>query len=1614
MHHRRLLLLALALNVFAVLGPVPRAAPAPAGSSRGVQLVARSETLEPSTTLELRFDEPMVSPEVLGQPVTPSPLVFRPPLKGRFVWLSQRSGVFTPEEPYRLGTTYRLSLRRDLRQVDGRPLRAVLDESLPVPSFGVAMEPTGSFPHTNLHALPWLRLEFNASVDAEVAARFIRFEGAAGAIVAAHVKPATPALIGEWRREHWRSPEPNRTWLERFKSLENPEAGQPSTPGEDAWSNVLLVQPVLPLPAGEGWRLVVRRGLPSTEGAWKLATSSLLNLGAVRPFELTSIQNDNTLSTGKRLTLSFSKALAPELDATNLADWIRVEPVPAALRYDLESSTVHLTGAFQLTNEYTVSVRDGFPSRHGFKLSPSVVHQVHFEPLPPRLYFSATSTEQRASGNRTFPLLRVNTPDAVVRAKLIEPANLIHALRGYGSYQRTWEDPGPPEERFREVPYNLVPGRTVFERRFPFASIPDVPGTLTLNWDEVLAGRRHGTVFLQAESTDRRDWRPSRVGTQALVQLTDLGLALKATPRELVALAFSYATGMPVPGASVRLLTEENELLAEATTDPTGVARLSRLKRSPGASTNSSPSPSLAVEADETDDEWVAVAAGEDLRATRLSATPIIEWPAFGGDSALQPVDVLLFTDRPVYRPGETVQLKGIAREWKDQAWALVGDRTVRVVASNARGRAFLTNQVVLGDLSSFDTAFVLPASGLGTHSLEVQLATQTFRHALEVQEFKPNAFLVSLEPQPEYAPGELLEIPIGAQYLFGQKLSHAQVQWTLTASDETFQPAGFDAFQFGSEVWTPELGFQKGQFTTAGKVDLSTQAVIHLEIPINPAAPHPRRSELTAEVTDLNQQTVTRRAAFTRHSSDFYLGMRSLPYTLAAGFELPIEVIAVSAAGIPHPDPVSVQLSLQRIEWETVRFLSAGGSLAYRSEPRLHPVRDETVNALPVARLGRVWIVPPDAVRPLWTAPQPGQYLLVARSRDAANREVVTALTFHATGREALAWNYRNAVAAELVPDQPLYQPGQTAAVLVKTPIGGSALITVEREKVLRSWTTNLAAGAPVVHVPLEPQDAPNVFVSVLVLRGSADSPRQHPEPEYRVGTCELKVEQPGAHLAVQVTTSAPEYRPQTEVTAAARVLDSVDLPVRDAEVTLFAVDEGVLSLMDYQAPDPFAFFHRSRRLEVMTRLTLPSLHPESPEELGFHNKGYLIGDGGKGSHVRRDFLALAFWNATMRTDADGKIDARFAAPDSLTRYRVFAIVHTASSQFGHGETAFAVNQPLMLEPAPPRFANVGDRIQVRAVAFNRTTEPGEVEVRLRLDDRAKPEDRSVGTNLVRTVPVPAQGAANVDFPLEFVEAGTARWRWDIRFVGSEQLADRDFTDAVESTLEVGYPVSQLREVHVGRVSAGSTNLLRAVNPQILEGHGQATVRIANTRLGELGTAASQLVAYPYGCVEQTTSRLLALLVLREQPGFLRGAVTNQPQLEAMIRSGLAQLLSMQNSEGGLGYWPGSRAPTLWGSAYGSLALTLARREGLTIDEPAYERLLGFLFGQLPGTSQVTEPHAVEERCLALYALAYADRPQASYHDVLLARMPDLSTQARAWLALAVATSADPSNLAV
>ncbi|MBU3664966.1 MAG: hypothetical protein FGM15_03690 [Chthoniobacterales bacterium] len=1524
-----------------------------------VQILPDSGELQPGSTLEFRFAEPVISSEDLG-PAKDSPVVFDPALPGTFTWLSTRSGVFVPDGPLPLGGRWTARLREGPATADKKPAASWRAE-LSTPPFGVTAVSDGVWNKDEVPADVIVKLAFQLPVKAE--AEFFGFTDNSGREVPAEVRHArnfnVAADAGDWNM--------------RWQLIHDPSADE----DQEEFPARLIVTPAVPLPAGTGWKLVVKAGLPAQSGTDKLAEPYAVQLGTVPPFTLKKSEAANYINSGPTLHLEFTGALAPDITPETAGKFFHISPAPADLGWEIDYDTATARGAFETGKDYTLAIGKDVCSAVGQPFDGEREQTVQFAPVLPRIYLPELTMSQILGGRRKLPVRSVNLASIRVKATLLPPLETAKALSIFEENRWKYSDGEP-------VPVEDFKGRVLCDETVaPPDTQIDRKQTIELDWDRLLGGKKAGAVLIELQGDPLPGAARQRPAAQALVQITDFGILWQKTGATVRTHVFSTATTAPVGGASTRLLDGEFKTAAAAKTDRQGNA---------------------ALEFD-TVPAWLVVESGEDACVLRMGpeadALRIGEWysATWSPGTRESSLRAMMFTDRPLYQPGETAHLKGLVRRIDKGAMALAEGQTAMLVLRGPEYNEVLRQEVETDAKGAFDSDLAIPAAPLGNYTLQLAsegggpIASASFI----VAEYQPDAFEVNIDMPEDFAAGSPApKAAVDGRYFFGGRLTDADVRWTLRYVRQTFAPEGFEKFSFiGPEEEDAKPLTLRGDTKITG----TKPATIEPVLPTPEGAPY--RGILTAEVTDINQQTVTGAAEFTRQASDFYLGIaQDDERVIRLGEEIPLQVVAVQPDGKPFAGPVALTVSIKHWRYHVVRVQGAGGAVTFRRETVKEPVAEMKAATVAPVRTPEGWSAgKQESLR--FKAATLGHHQVRVTARDKTGRTVSTETSFYVSGEGETVWDYRNPWEVTLVPDKTSYLPGETARILVQTPIAGKAFVSIERgDTILRNMQIELTGNAPVIEIPVGEDDAPNVDMSVVILRGADGSPRKFPAPDFRFGSCSLKVEQPGAHLRVEVSPERPKVQPGEDIVTTVTVTDHKGKPVGGAGVTFYAVDDGVLALTGFKRPDPADIFLAPVASRVLTGLSLAQLLPEDPNDLEFGNKGYLIGGGGEEGPVslRENFPGTACWLPSLATGNDGKVTARFTAPDALTRYRLVAVATSGPLASGSGESGVNISRPLMILPALGQFANAGDKLTARAVVRNETGVDGSVEITL---------SSPAGKNSA-SLEIPSGESRAADFPLSFSEPGTADLEWSATL----RSGSTSFSDRVKTALPVRSPMLQLRETYFMPLDGKSNNLLEGVNPQLAEGRGTVDVTVANTRLAGLGEQARFLVEYPYGCVEQTSSALVPWLMMPALGPLMPGFARDAEETRRVVNATVAEIFEFQTSDGGLAFWQGGRQSAPFPSAWA--AIVLARAAAQDVKMPGgWSKLLDYLAGSMRGLADDDSAGRLSEKVYAAYALALAGRAEASYHEELFRRRAELPAEARCILALAIMQADGPREMA-
>jgi alpha-2-macroglobulin len=1129
-----------------------------------------------------------------------------------------------------------------------------------------------------------------------------------------------------------------------------------------------------------------------------------------------------------------------------------------------------------------------------------------------------------------------------------------------------------------------------------------------LNMEKALGPQGTGLVWTAVEEGEpiasSRPYTDGRVRA-SVIQVTNLGITVKDSPRNTLVLVTRLDTGAPVPGAKVSIVQLDNRVFWTGTTGPDGVA--------------------MAADTPlrEADDWWkfkFVVTAEKDGDVAYVGSDwneGIQPWD-FGVPFNLNEASPLLrgtvFSDRGVYKLGEEVTFKAVLRHnAPDGIQLLQAGTPIFVSVHDGQNRVVDERTIKVNAWSSAEWTLTLPAEGtLGNYNVRVILEADKPKPR-SAEQLRPGetpgrraddyvpyykvvngSFLVAAYRRPDFRvdvaltgdqpiAGSFLKGVITARYLFGAPMGTRPMTWNLTRSPLGDAPAAVHA-QFPEDRWLfvgwsedEDGGLREPGPLKREQTQLTKTGDRALELETKADAGIPYSYTLEGDVEDVSRQHIANRASITVHPAPWYVGVRKPAYFIDQKTGLKTAVVTVAPDGKIAPG-VPVTVTLTQIQWSSVRRAEGNGFYTWDTERKKVPAGSWTVTTA-------------DAPVPLEVPiPNGGYFILEARAIADAGRFAVTTTSFYALGDGYTAWARFDHNRIDLVPERKTYKPGETARIMIQSPWEqATALVTTEREGIRSHRQFALSSTQQSISVPIADGDIPNLFVSVLLVKGrtnappSSDAPTGGPaspdndtsdpgKPSFRLGYVELKVEDASKRLTVAVAANKQEYRPGN---AAKVTLDVKDQQSRGAasEVTLWAVDYGVLSLTAYRTPDVLRSVYVEKALQVMTldnRQRIVSRRVLTPK--GDTEGGGGGADTGAGT-LRKDFRVLAFWVGSVATDANGHAEVDVKLPESLTTYRIMAVAGDRSSRFGSGDSEVRINKPLTLKPTFPRFLAVGDTASFGAVVTSQLPAAGTAIVTIKSLD---PEVLLVNGVAEQTLPIAGGGSIEARFDAAGRAIGRARVQMTVK-VGSE-------SDAFEDVIPVEVLASPETVAAYGEASnAGAAAEKLTVPAGVVPGFGGLHVELSSTAMVGLGEGARYLVEYPYGCAEQRGSRAVALLLAADLGDAFSLPGVDTAKMRPVVQQTLKELEKYQCSSGGFAYWPGACStvsPYL--TAYLLHVFKTASDLKYDVDPGMRSRAYAYLekeLSQQPPTNEIWWPSYTAWQTFAVKVLVEGGRNQDS-----------------------------------
>lgn len=899
--------------------------------------------------------------------------------------------------------------------------------------------------------------------------------------------------------------------------------------------------------------------------------------------------------------------------------------------------------------------------------------------------------------------------------------------------------------------------------------------------------------------------------------------------------------------------------------------------------------------------------------------TDSLQWTGSARDASR----TYIYTDRPIYRPGHTVHIKGIDRLGYDGDYELWDGVDTKLVVYDSRGSEVYDTMVEFSSYGTFATDFELPVdASLGNYRVEV--FDKSYRFAVE--EYVPAAFKLEVTAdKEEYIHGDEMKLDVQADYYFGVPLDGGSVTYTVTAQDYYFDRYTDEYFNFGRRWYYCYSCGYGDDFLFRGTAEVSETggAVVGRSLDFtdffdDPASEQSKLVTVTVTVQDTNGRSVSSQKSFILHKSDFYIGAKTSHYYTGENMPNTLRVKTVDITGEPTAVR-SLDQVVYKVTWDTFKRQEVDGGFYWRSEKKLEEVSRNTIST---DRSGN------------WsgdiTLAQPGQYEVHVSKHSDTGLTVQSITNLYVYGSRAVPVPQNNNYELELEVEQPSVSVGDRASVLIKSPYErAKVLITAERGAIYDHWIVDVEGGLYLHEFDVRERYAPNVFVSALLLSG---------DPEVKHGQVRFDVDTDEHTLNVEVSSNKDYYLPGEEVTLDVTTTDGTGRPVA-AEVSVAVADLSVLALKGNPKKNPLVFFYDGFPLSVTTAHNIKNILYEVDIPLGTKGGGGAA-PADLATQKRGIFKDTAHWEAMVRTDSAGRATVSFTLPDNLTTWQIETLGVTMDTKLGVSYEEFTTKKDLMAVPLKPRFVVPGDEFMLGAKVFNQTDERARVAVSIDSDTLEFTDDTT------DTVTIAANETATVYFP---VVAPTTMTEGVHTFTFTAEAGA--YVDSVEQAITIT-PNTTYETVATANFTKADVASEYVYLPEsVIPGAGELTINANATMAVFMTDALDYMARYPYGCSEQLASALstIGVLVSAYQVPNVEGEFPpiiykgEEVSVEDAVAKGLAQIYENQHSEGGFRYYVNLRQ-NIELTMHVVTALHKLKRAGFEVREDVLRRATAYL----------------------------------------------------------------------
>ncbi|MCK5510048.1 Ig-like domain-containing protein [Candidatus Parcubacteria bacterium] len=861
--------------------------------------------------------------------------------------------------------------------------------------------------------------------------------------------------------------------------------------------------------------------------------------------------------------------------------------------------------------------------------------------------------------------------------------------------------------------------------------------------------------------------------------------------------------------------------------------------------------------------------------------------------SAYNAQKIYVYTDRPIYRPGHKVHIKGLYRVGFDGDYEIFREKKIPLIITDSRNNEIYNEELTVNEFGTFSADIELDAEApLGRYRIK----TKDMYAYFDVEEYIPAPFKIETKiDKEEYISGDTFTLDMKAGYYFGVPLDGGEVTYSIGSQNYHFDKYKGEYFNFGNSwqrcFWGCDYN-DKFILRNKTKLDSNGKARISHQLDFNKlfGQDEERKSKIFVvylTIKNENGQSVSAQKSFVVHNAEFYLGLKTDKSFLGKNESFELKVKSVDTNG--HELSVNnIDLTINKMEWVRNRRKEVDGGYYYKWEKKLTPIEQKKINT---DKQGN-W-------RGDFSIKEEGQFEIVIKAADKRGNMANANYNLYVYGEKRVDIEPSNDDTLDLAVEKTNLNVNDEASFIIKSPYkSAKALVSIERGKIFDYEIIDVNQGLYNYRFDIIEEYIPNIYASVVLVS---------PEPDVKYNKIQFNINTEKKTLDIQVKSNKDYYLPGEEVILDFEVKNSSGKGVK-TELSVAVADLSVLALKGNPKKNPVTFFYGGLPLTVSTAANLKSvLHEIELNDSVSKAEGAKGGGGAESEDLAKKkrgiFKDTALWRAVIVTDDKGKANIKFNLPDNLTTWQIESIGLTKDTRLGVGYKEITSRKELMLTPLKPRFIIPGDEFSIGAKVYNQTGQDQRFDVRL-ADSSFNLEDDS-----------------NKSLALKDKESNTIYFnvsaphdKQDGIHVFTVSAQDNIHEDTVEKTIKI-----RRNDTYEAVATAGYTKGDKAseyifLPNNIIKDKGELTIKTSATLAVFLSDALNYMLSFPYGCSEQIASKLSTIAVIKkglalENIGdkFELKKIEYEDQtytIDELVEIGLNKIYQNQKNDGGFNYY--------------------------------------------------------------------------------------------------------------